>query len=72
MGAFLIKNLPEEIHQRLKEQAQAHHRSMVQEALTILEDGLRLKRNWTPPPPIKAKGWITDEIIDAAKREGRA
>ena len=72
MKAFMIKNFPDEIHQRLKTQAQTHHRSMVQEALTILEEGLDLKRNWSPPPPIKAKVRITDEMIDNAKREGRA
>lgn len=72
MPGFVIKEMPPELHKRLKEQAEVHHRSMVQEALTILEAGLARKKNWTPPPPIKAQVFITDEMINEAKREGRA
>lgn len=73
MPGFLIKEMPHELHKRLKEQAEAHHRSMVQEALTILEAGLvKRKKDWTPPPPIEGKVFFTQEMIDEAKREGRA
>lgn len=71
MPELLIKNIPPELHARLKEQALAHHRSMIQEALAILGLGLGIKKNWTPPPPIKAKVLITDRMINDAKGEGR-
>lgn len=71
MPGLLIKNLPPEVHRRLKDQASAHHRSMVQEALTILESGLGLKKERVLPEPIKLKFLLTNEMIDEAKREGR-
>jgi plasmid stability protein len=37
---LLIKNMPEELHKKLKEQAKKHRRSMTQEAITILEQEL--------------------------------
>ena len=40
MPSLTLKNVPEEIHQRLKEQAEQHRRSMNQEAIWILEQAL--------------------------------
>jgi plasmid stability protein len=40
MPGFLIKNLPAELHRRLKESAAKHHRSMTREALALLEQAL--------------------------------
>lgn len=37
MAALVIKNLPDAIHRRLKEQAERHHRSMTKEAIAQLE-----------------------------------
>ena len=37
MPAFLIKDLPARVHERLRQQATNHHRSMNREAITILE-----------------------------------
>jgi len=72
MPALVIKGLPIDIHRRLKEDAEEHHRSMTQEAIVILERGLHRVR---PIPAFKAyKGSfpLTNEFIDKAKREGRA
>ncbi len=72
MPALVIKNLPEDIHNRLKETAARHHRSMTQQAIAILEQGLHHPR---PIPPFKAHRAafrLTDEFINSAKREGRA
>ena len=72
MPALVIKDLPAELHRRLKDDAERHHRSMTQQAIAILEQGLRRFR---PIPRFKAyRGAfpLTNEFIDAAKREGRA
>ena len=72
MPALVIKDLPAELHRRLKDDAERHHRSMTQQAIAILEQGLHRVR---PIPRIKAyRGAfpLTNEFIDAAKREGRA
>ena len=71
MPALVIKDLPAEIHQRLKDDAIYHHRSMTQQAIVILQQGLH---RVNPIPAIKAyKGsfLLTDDFINSAKREGR-
>ena len=71
MPALVIKDLPVELHRRLKDEAAQHHRSMTQEAIVILEQGLHRAR---PVPPFKAyRGAfsLTNEFINAAKRAGR-
>lgn len=57
MSTLVIKNLPEDLHARLREQAERNRRSVTMEAVTLIERGL------TPPrrvprlgPPIKLKG----------------
>lgn len=72
MPALVIKDLPVELHRRLKDEAMHHHRSMTQQAIVILEQALHRVR---PMPAFKAyRGGfpLTNEFIDAAKREGRA
>ena len=51
MPALVIKDLPVEIHRRLKDDAIHQHRSMTQQAIVILEQGLRRVR---PIPAFKA------------------
>ena len=72
MPSLVIKDLPAEIHRRLKDDAAHHHRSMTQQAIVILEQGLHRVR---PIPAFKAYMGtfpLTNEFINAAKREGRA
>ncbi len=40
MAALLIKELPPRLHRRLKEEARRQRRSMTQQALALLEQGL--------------------------------
>lgn len=40
MPALLIKDLPPELHRKLREQAAQHHRSMTKEVLALLERAL--------------------------------
>ena len=53
MPGFVIKELPEELHRKLKEQAARHHRSMTKEVLAVLEQAPRPK----PPPPVAGRGF---------------
>jgi plasmid stability protein len=73
MATLVIKNLPDELHARLKAQAQRHHRSVTKEVVTLIEQALAAPRGAPKlPPPIKLKGGpITIEEIEAAIAEGR-
>ena len=73
MPGLVIKDLPENLHRKLKAQAVRHHRSMTKEVLAVLERALsdedRLQD--VVPPPFKGRFALTDEFIDQARREGR-
>jgi plasmid stability protein len=73
MPALLIKDLPAALHQRLKLEAEKHHRSMTKEALCLLEQGLsgsshRSLRDVTPIPSALR---VDDAWIKRAKSWGR-
>lgn len=81
MATLTIKNLPDEIYATLTKTAKRNRRSLNGEAIVTLEHGLqfaqpdlattsaRVRRNRAA---LKEKGvWLTDEIIDLAKDEGR-
>ncbi len=71
MPALVIKDLPAEIHRRLKDDAVQHHRSMTQQAIVILEQSLHRVRPIPVFQAYKGKFLLTNEFINAAKREGR-
>ena len=76
MPGLLIKDLPPELHKKLKESAARHHRSMTKEALYILERGLATEtltsaQQIEPPEPINLDFKPNDEWVYAAIREGR-
>ena len=71
MPSLVIKNLPEEIHVKLKAQAVRHHRSMTGEAIAILSDAVGHMTTREMPAPYKGRLPITEELINAAKHEGR-
>lgn len=74
MSTLVIKNLPDGLHARLKEQAQRNHRSVTEEVVSLIESGLEAPRQ--PPtlsPPLKLKSGYrpTIEDIEAAIAEGQ-
>lgn len=73
MSTLVIKNFPDVLHARLREQAERNRRSVTMEAVTVLERGLTVPRVAPKlPPPIKLKGGpLTIEEIEAAIAEGR-
>ena len=74
MPAIVIKNLPSPLHRRLKTMAAAHRRSMNQQALVLLEEGINRTEAQVPPlpPPVKGRFPMTQEFVNRAKHQGRA
>lgn len=79
MPTLTLKGLPEELHERLKEQAERHRRSMNSEAIMILERALMPTRQSAEEAIAKAEalnrriGKTFDAtLIEEGKREGRA
>jgi plasmid stability protein len=70
MTGFAINRFPDELHHSLKERARQHHRSMTQEALSILEKGLLESEPPRLPPLRKGKFPLTEEWLHRAKRAG--
>ena len=71
MASLLLKNIPDDLHEQLKTEAKKHRRSMIQEAIVLLEQSLSLYPR-TFPDPIKGNKPITQDIVTAAIREGRS
>lgn len=74
MSTLVIKNFPEELHVRLKAQAQRHHRSVTKEVVNLIESGLVTPRQPSElSPPLKLAGGCrpTIEDIEAAIADER-
>lgn len=74
MSALLIKNMPPPLHERLRQRAVRHHRSMNGEVIAILERELERPAEVNLPPPVKSlkpvdHEWIVQIIRDA--RDGK-
>lgn len=67
MSTIVVKNFPDHLHARLREQAERNRRSVTKEVVTIIERGLAPSR--VAPklsPPVKLKGGLVtpEEIRD--------
>ena len=71
MSALLIKDLPADVHEWLKSEAEAHRRSMTQQVIVLFEERMRKFRPVHFGPPVKLRKPLTDAFISQAKREGR-
>lgn len=82
MATLTLKNVPDELYQRLKEQAARHRRSLNQEAIAQLQAGASQRspdearqafaRGAAFREELREKGvWFTPEEIDAFIEEGR-
>ena len=77
MPAILIRDVPEEVHKRLKERAAANRRSLGREALVLLEGALENRGKRPNLEEIdsmrgKPRKPMTREYIREAIREGRS
>ncbi len=72
MASIILRDVPKELKDRLKKQAEMNRRSMAQEALYILEREFRvLPRVEFPFEPIKPLKPISNEMVLKAIRAGR-
>ena len=78
MATITLKNIPEDLHQRLRDRAARHHRSLNGEILACLEGSVRREpvdpktfvariRDLRPPGHEK----LTQDDFDALKDDGR-
>ncbi len=72
MASVLIKNLPDELHQQLKRRAQRHHRSLNKELIALIEVALQSRAVEELPEPVKLRKPLTQDMLDGARKEGRA
>ncbi len=81
MATLTIKNLPDEIYTALRKAAERHRRSINSEAIVCLEQSVMGINNDTEADierirnmrtRLQEKGvWLTDEILERVKNEGR-
>jgi plasmid stability protein len=80
MPALTIKNIPDEVYRRLKENARQNRRSLNSEAIVLLERGLGHRRR-SPQAALAALAELherlkylpplDDEFLESAKNQGR-
>jgi plasmid stability protein len=75
---YTLKNIPEELYEKIKLQAQRHRRSINSEIINTLSEAASRRRPSAEEIVARAdelrshtKGFVTDEFINQAKREGR-
>jgi TraY domain len=73
MATIIIRDLPDDLHERLKAQAKRNHRSLTKEAVALIERHLGPSRAAPAlPPPLRLKGGpVTIKQIEAAISKGR-
>ncbi|MDJ0756508.1 MAG: Arc family DNA-binding protein [Ardenticatenaceae bacterium] len=73
MTNMIIRQIPEELHQKIKERAARHRRSVNKEVLVLLEEALARHDALPaePPEPFAGRVAITDDWLRQAREEGR-
>ncbi|MFW6063430.1 MAG: FitA-like ribbon-helix-helix domain-containing protein [Chloroflexota bacterium] len=79
MATITVKNIPDDLYEKLKEQAAAHHRSINSEIIACIENAVRSRRIDPEAEIARARMlrerlgdfYTTEEEITRAKREGR-
>ncbi len=82
MASLCIKNIPEHVHARLKEQALRNRRSLNQEIVLLLEDAVSGAAGRRPDADDvlaaalasrkRCRGMLSDRELAQARRTGRA
>ena len=75
---FTVKNIPEDVYEKLKARAERNHRSINGEIISVLAAATAFKHASADEIIARARvlrartgGFLTDDLIDQAKREGR-
>ena len=74
MPGLLIKDLPPELHRRLRDEAARNHRSMTRQALALLEQALAAPARGAAdllPDPLKPLKPVTPGDVVAVIRKSR-
>ena len=71
MSSLLIKDVPRDVHEWLKREAERNRRSMTQQAIVVFEERMRRFQAVKFPAPLRTRTLLTMEFINQAKREGR-
>ena len=71
MASLVIKQVPDELHQRLKTEAKRHHRSMNKHVIALLSDALGSGVESPRFAAAEGRFALTDEWLQRAKQEGR-
>lgn len=76
MPGLMIRDLPTELHEQLKNRAKAHRRSLTAEVVIILEEALNDRagsRRLEDVDRLRIRGErpLTQELLDAARETGR-
>jgi plasmid stability protein len=65
MSTLVIKNMPDQLHEKLRRQAECNHRSLNKETVAVLEKALDATRRPPKlPPPLKLRGGFRPSIED--------
>ena len=70
VASILIKDIPQELHERLRQAAARDHRSLSKEVIALLEAALDERRPELPPP-LELAFPLTEEWLRQAISEGR-
>ena len=70
MASILIKDIPADLHDRLRQAAQRDHRSLNKEVIALLEEALK-PRSVELPSPIRGAFALTPDWLERAISEGR-
>jgi plasmid stability protein len=70
MASILIKDIPADLHDRLRQAAQRDRRSLNKEVIALLDEALT-PRSVELPPPIRGAFALTPDWLDQAISEGR-
>jgi plasmid stability protein len=69
MASVLIKNLPDELHRRLKQRAERHHRSLNKEVIALIEATLGRQPAQDPPKPATPRNPLTPDRLEETRRK---
>ena len=72
MPALVLKNIPEELHRKLKRQAELNQRSMTRQAIVLLQQGVDSSSTSYNPAiailPVRGKRLLTDLLLAEARK----
>jgi Antitoxin FitA-like, ribbon-helix-helix len=76
MPGLMIRNLPPDLHEQLKNRAKAHRRSLTAEVVVILQESLNDRagsRRLEDVDRLRVRGArpLTQDIVDAGRETGR-